>query len=99
MSRLVRRHDLPEKLLVVHQFTEAMIQSEGRLRTPRGVALTLNSDGFGTPAQKRGRYKDLVPRGGKRHPGFKLFYSEDTNLMSPGEVMKLNPRPEFVVYE
>ena len=99
MSRLVRRHDLPEKLLVVHQFTEAMIQNEGKLKTPRGVALTLNSDGFGTPAQKRGRYEDLVPRGGKRHPGFKLFYSEDTNLMSPGEVMKLNPRPEFVVYE
>jgi hypothetical protein len=98
-SRLVRRHDLPEKLLVVHQFTEAMIQNEGRLKTPRGVALTLNSDGFGTPAQKRSRYKDLVPRGGKRHPGFKLFYSEDTNLMSPVEVMKLNPRPEFVVYE
>jgi hypothetical protein len=99
MSGIVRKHDLPEKLLVVHQFTEAMIRNDGRLRTPRGVALTLNSDGFGTPAQKRGRYKDLVPRGGKRHPGFKLFYSEDTNLMSPGEVMKLNPRPEFVVYE
>jgi hypothetical protein len=99
MSRVVRKHDLPEKLLVVHQFTEAMIRNDGRVKTPRGVAVTLNSDGFGTPGQKRARYRDLVPRGGSKHPGFKLFFSEDTNLMKPGEVMRLNPRPEFVVYE
>jgi len=99
MSRFVKRHDLPQKLLVVHQFTEAMIRNEGRLKTRPGIALTLDSDGFGTPAQKRARYRDLVPQGGRKHPGFKLFYSEDTNLMSPDEVMRLNPRPEFVVYE
>jgi hypothetical protein len=34
-----------------------MVRGESRLRTPRGVALTLNSDGFGTPAQKRARYE------------------------------------------
>jgi hypothetical protein len=99
MSHIVRKHDLPEKLLVVHQFTESMIRNEGRLKTPPGIALTLNSDGFGTPAQKRARYRDLVPRGGRKHPGFKLFFSEDMRLMSPAEVMRLNPRPEFVVYE
>jgi hypothetical protein len=99
MSKIVRKHDLPEKLLVVHQFTEAMIRNEGGIKAPRGVAVTLNSDGFGTPAQKRARYRDLVPRGGSKHPGFKLFFQEDTNLMSPAQVMGLNPRPEFVVYE
>jgi hypothetical protein len=99
MSKIVRKHDLPEKLLVVHQFTEAMIRNESGIKGPRGVAVTLNSDGFGTPAQKRARYRDLVPRGGSKHPGFKLFFQEDTNLMSPAQVMGLNPRPEFVVYE
>jgi hypothetical protein len=57
IAGIVRKHDLPEKLLVVHQFTEAMVRGESRLRTPRGVALTLHSDGFGTPAQKRARYE------------------------------------------
>jgi hypothetical protein len=33
------------------------------------------------------------------HAGFKLFYHEDTNLMTPRQVLKLQPRPEFVVYE
>ncbi|MGH2961249.1 MAG: hypothetical protein ACRDL3_03510 [Solirubrobacterales bacterium] len=99
MSGMVRKHDLPEKLLVVHQFTEAMIRNEAGIKTPPGVAVTLNSDGFGTPAQKRARYKDLAPTGGGKHPGFKLFFQEDTNLMSPAQVMGLNPRPEFVVYE
>jgi hypothetical protein len=37
------------------------------------------------------------------HPGFKLFFEEDrTNggvLMTPPEVMKLTPQPEYVMYE
>ena len=33
------------------------------------------------------------------HPGFKLFYEEDTDLMSPKQVMQLRPKPEIVVYE
>ncbi len=31
--------------------------------------------------------------------GFKVFYEEDTNMLSPSEVMRLRPQPEFVVYE
>lgn len=38
------------------------------------------------------------------HPGFKLFYEEDTarsswKLMTPAQVMALTPRPEYVLYE
>ena len=99
MARIGRRHRLPQKLLVVHQFTEAMLQGERRLRSRRRVALVLNADGFGTPAQKRAKYRQLAPRADSRHPGFKLFYREDTNLMSPREVLALDPKPSFVVYE
>ena len=31
--------------------------------------------------------------------GFKLFYEEDTNLMSPASVLALRPPPDVVVYE
>ena len=99
MARVARRHRLPQKLLVVHQFTEAMLKGERRLRARRRVALVLNADGFGSPAQKRAKYRELAPRARSRHPGFKLFYREDTNLMSPREVLALEPSPRFVVYE
>jgi hypothetical protein len=33
------------------------------------------------------------------HSGFKLFYKEDTNTMTPAEVLALRPRPDVVIYE
>jgi len=37
------------------------------------------------------------------HPGFKLFFDEDTQgghkLMPPKDVMALTPVPEYVMYE
>ena len=37
------------------------------------------------------------------HPGFKLFFDEDTRngnrLMTPKEVLALSPQPEYVMYE
>ncbi len=101
LSRLVRENDLPEKLLVVHRFTDDMIEDESRLREFPGVALTVNVDGFGTRAAKRSKYADFTRgrRGRARHNGFKLFYEEDTNLLRPAQVLRLRPAPELVVYE
>jgi hypothetical protein len=98
INRLVRRRGLPQKLLVIHQFTAGMVRGENRIETPHGVAVVLNADGFGTPAQKREKYEELA-ESEPFHPGFKLFYREDTNLMSPKQVLRLRPRPQFVVYE
>jgi hypothetical protein len=100
LNRLIRRHRLPDKLVVVHQFTDSMIRAKHKLKQRSRIDLVLNADGFGTPGQKRQKYKELAPRKGSwKRPGFKLFYKEDTNLMSPREVMRLRPKPSFIVYE
>jgi hypothetical protein len=100
LTGIVRRRDLPQKLVVVHQFTDSMIRNKEDLKARPGVDLVLNADGFGTPEAKRAKYEQLAPgRRSDLHPGFKLFYEEDTNLMSPKEVMRLRPRPDFIVYE
>jgi hypothetical protein len=52
LSQVVQSRRLPEKLLVIHQFTADMIENRGELRTYPGVALTLNVDGFGDPRLK-----------------------------------------------
>jgi hypothetical protein len=99
LSRIVRESDLPQKLLVVHRFTHDMLRDEDRLERHPGVALTVNVDGFGDRANKIAKYRELAGGRRNRHHGFKLFYREDTNLMSPGRVLRLRPRPELIVYE
>ncbi len=101
LAGVVRAKRLPQKLLVVHQFTDDMIANKEQLVQPPGIALTLNVDGFGDPPNKIAKYRGFArPRLARRfHPGFKLFYHEDTNLMSPRDVLRLRPRPELIVYE
>ncbi len=99
LSSVVRENNLPEKLLVVHRFTNDMIENERALKRHPGVALTVNVDGFGNRANKRSKYREFTRGRRDRHHGFKLFYNEDTNIMQPPGVLSLRPQPELVVYE
>jgi hypothetical protein len=99
LSGLVRRHDLPQKLLVVHRFTGDMIEQEDQLEQNRGVALVVNVDGFGDQPNKISKYNEFTRGKRDRHHGFKLFYNEDVNLMKPKQVLRLRPPPDLVVYE
>lgn len=98
LDQLVERHNLPQKLLLIHQFTDDMIP-ESELKERKGLAYVLNVDGFGTQSLKTAKYRDFASEAhGFRH-GFKLFYQEDEGLMSAEAVMRLKPRPDVVVYE
>lgn len=100
LSRVVQKRGLPQKLLIVHRFTDQMIQNAGKLKTYPGVAIVLNTDGFGAPPEKKVKYKDLhATKKSGLFSGFKLFYKEDIDLMSPSDVLKLKPRPDLIVYE
>jgi hypothetical protein len=98
LAQLVARRHLPEKLLIVHHFTDGMVPVE-RLRPRRGLAYVLNADGFGSDAVKIAKYKRFVRRAPGFRRGLKLFYHEDVHTMSPARVMRLRPRPDAVVYE
>jgi len=99
LSQLVTQHKLPQKLLLVHSFTEDMIKQRGRLVRYPGLATVINIDGFGTPGEKTLKYQQISRPPPTWHWGFKLFYKEDTDLMSPDTVMKITPRPDIVLYE
>jgi hypothetical protein len=103
LARLVRTYNLPQKLLIVHQFTEAMVTDDEQIVTPPQIALVSNIDGFGTPELKIGVYKQLTTAlagtDAGKHIGVKLFFEEDERLLSPGAVLALRPQPDVVVYE
>jgi hypothetical protein len=98
LAQLVKRYDLPQKLLLVHQFTDDMVP-ETQLKRPDGLAYVLNVDGFGTQSLKVAKYHNFVRQAPQFRRGFKLFYQEDVKTMSPRQVMRLMPRPDVVVYE
>src|SRR4051812_18693696 len=98
LAQLVARYRLPEKLLLVHEFTDAMVP-EADLKKRPGLAYTLNVDGFGTQALKIAKYHSFMRQARGFRRGFKLFYEEDTDTMTPREVMRLKPRPDVIVYE
>jgi hypothetical protein len=99
VAAIVRKYELPQKLFVVHQFTPNMIAGKERVEQPPGVAMTMNVDGFGDRPNKISKYHQFTHDGTRFHRGYKLFYEEDTDLMTPGAVLELQPRPDFVVYE
>jgi hypothetical protein len=118
LARLVRMHNLPQKLVIVHQFTGGMVAGRESVVPRRGLAIVNNIDGFGTQPQKADIYHQLAnppaqpvatngPDGTDLTPvvqphrfnGFKLFYHEDTGLMSPAAALALRPAPDVVVYE
>ncbi|HWK30364.1 MAG TPA: hypothetical protein VNS09_27605 [Solirubrobacter sp.] len=98
LDQLVTRYDLPQKLLIVHRFTDDMVPS-AQLKPRRGLAYVINVDGFGAQSLKIAKYKRFAADAKQFHRGFKLFYQEDENTMTPTQVMRLTPRPDVVVYE
>src|SRR6476661_4507158 len=56
MSQIVKNHNLPQKLLIVHRFTTDMIANARTLRAYPGVALTVNVDGYGDQENKVSKY-------------------------------------------
>ena len=98
LAQLVARHALPQKLFIVHQFTDDMVDDKRLKRRPE-LAMVLNADGFGSRPVKVSKYHAFTRAARSFHQGFKLFYKEDAGLMTPAQVMRLRPSPDVVVYE
>ena len=89
----------PQKLFIIHQFTEDMIKGKEQLRPHANLATVLNADGFGSKEVKSAKYRDFTKGAPWTFDGFKLFYREDLDLMTPREVLRLRPSPDVIVYE
>lgn len=104
LGSLALRAHLPDKIMIYHQVAASIVRDEAGLRPHPGVSVVKVVDGIGSAAAKTATWKTLM-RTKPAHvlPGFKLFFHEDTRhgnaLMTPAEVLALNPKPAYVVYE
>jgi len=99
LAQLIEDEKLPNKILVVHQFDYVMIRNKEALRQVPGIDLVIDMDGFGWAEDKMGGYQRFVNEDGAPHGGFKLFYNQDADLMTPEQVNLLSPQPDVVIYQ
>ncbi|WP_163544669.1 hypothetical protein [Occultella kanbiaonis] len=101
LADFVRTNRLPQKLIVLHQFSLSMIEGRENLDTTRAeVALLIHADGQGTQAAKAGTWATLhvnAPAG--VYWGWKNFIDEDLPMLTPAETYAVAPMPDFVSYQ
>lgn len=101
LADLTKQHDLPQKLLLLHQFRIDMLPDRAGLDTARSeLAYLVQMDGHGSRQQKQETWAALLqdaPQGLRF--GWKNFYDEDEAMLSPAETMQVSPQPWFVSYQ
>ena len=99
LAEISAEQGIPPKLLIVHQFREDMISEKDQLGPMPGVQLVIDADGFGEPELKTFVYNYLVRDEPVEFGGIKLFYSQDSPLMKPREILDLVPAPDVIIYQ
>jgi hypothetical protein len=101
LDRLTAKYQLPQKLLLIHQFRRSMIDGIARLNpTYDHLALCIQMDGQGTQAAKVDSYTSVASQAlDGMHYGWKNFYDEDEPTRSPKDTYSLLPKPWFVSYQ
>jgi LysM repeat protein len=99
LSQLVADNGLPNKILMVYQFTPTMLPDKHNIVDDPRIDLVVNMDGFGGREIKTRHYGYYVADTPVEYGGIKLFLQHDTNLMTAADVMALEPAPDLVVYQ
>ena len=103
LAQLVTKYHLPPKVLIVHRFTQNMLQNADKIKLDPRVQVVINMDGWGEPWLKFDTYATCEASEPVQFTGFKLFFHNDTKkgekILAPIEVLALRPRPLYIQYQ
>ena len=99
LSGLVQEHNLPPKMLMVHQFLDTMVTNKEVVAQHPGVDVLFTMDGFGGAGVKVEKYHRYSVEAPARFRAIKLFYRWDVGLMSPADLLAIDPPPDLIVYQ
>ena len=104
LASLVKKYDLPPKILVLHRFTQGMLKNSKSIKIIPEVQFVVDMDGWGAPARKINTYKQFVYAEPIQFTGFKLFYKNDLKeapkrMLTPKELLSLKPVPMYIQYQ
>ena len=99
LAKIVEKHQLPPKVLVVHRFTRNMLTNASQIKLDPRVQVVIDMDGYGAPSGKKAAYRWFVVRYPVQYTGWKLFYKNDKPLMTPEQVLEVYPKPMYIQYQ
>lgn len=104
LAELVKTHNLPPKVLILHRFTQGMIKNYTSISMRPEVQVVVDMDGWGSPARKINTYKLFAYGEPIQFTGFKLFYKNDLReaphrLLTKKELLALKPAPLYIQYQ
>ncbi|MEO6069515.1 MAG: hypothetical protein ABIN57_09850 [Chitinophagaceae bacterium] len=105
LAAIVRKNNLPPKVLVIHRFTRDMVTNYKNIKLVPEVQVVMDMDGWGGPAKKEDTYKAYIFNQPVQYTGFKIFYKNDTERvgekreMQPADVLRLRPNPVYIQYQ
>jgi len=110
LTKLVKAHNLPPKVFIVHRWTQKMITNYKQIRTRPDVQIVMDMDGWGPQQLKMDTYRNYEWAQPVQFTGFKLFYKNDvktlakvkfaaTTMMTPKQVLALKPSPIYIQYQ
>ena len=104
LAALVKKYNLPPKILIVHRFTQGMITNYKQIKKVPEVQVVMDMDGWGDKTLKRSTYLLYIYKEPVEFTGFKLFYKNDTRtgtnqLYTPQELLKFTPKPIYIQYQ
>jgi hypothetical protein len=104
LADLVRKNNLPPKILMVHRFTQGMVTDYSRIKKVPEVQIIMDMDGWGDKVLKNSTYLRYIKKEPVEFTGFKLFYKNDirkdpNGMFTPAELLKLVPRPSYIQFQ
>lgn len=104
LSAIVREKQLSPKVLIVHRFTQDMVREVSSIKPSKEVQVVMVMDGWGPKDLKRATYAHVIEPEPVQFSGLKIFYKNDlkspsTGLLTPEDVLNLNPRPIYIQYQ
>lgn len=104
LSDVVRKYNIPPKILVIHRFTQGMVTGAKDIKPTPEVQVVMDMDGWGSKVLKRSTWQRYIYREPVQFTGFKIFYKNDTKtgadqLFKPEELLQLTPKPVYIQYQ
>ena len=104
LASLVKKYNLPPKILIVHRFTQGMVTGYEKIKKVPEVQIVMDMDGWGDKTLKRSTYLLYIYKQPVEFTGFKLFYKNDIKngsheMYKPQELLKFIPKPIYIQYK
>jgi len=104
LSSIVKKYNIPPKVLVVHRFTQGMVTNAASIKRTPEVQTVMDMDGWGDKILKRSTWLRYIFKEPVHYTGFKIFYKNDTKkdkngLYTAEELSKFIPKPIYIQYQ